>query len=370
MNAASPLRHVAFDARPLLEPRGGLRRYLGELLPELARAAPGVTWTGVSTSRPSDPPPGPFRWEVVPGPDASALRFAWEGLALPAALRALGPDVFFSPWGAVPGNPRVPVVATLHDLAFLERPGSLPLRHRLYWNRVARRLPRATAVIAVSEATRAAALARLPLDPSRVRVVPEAPSAAFRPADPARVAEARSRHSLDGRYVLAVGAFEPRKNLETAVAAAGLAARRLAAPLPLAVVGREPAGPVAGAPHARRLGPLDDEELAALMTAAAAVLVPSLDEGFGLPVLEAMACGAPVIASRAGALPEVAGDAALLLDPLDGDAWAEAVASVAADEALSGRLRAAGPVRAALFSWRAAARATLEVLRGAAGAPA
>lgn len=370
MDAAAPLRHVAFDARPLLEPRGGLRRYLAELLPALAVEAPGIAWTGVATARPADPPPGPFRWEVVRGPNASPLRFAWEALALPAALRALRPDVFFSPWGAVPAGARVPVVATLHDLAFLERPGTLPLRHRLYWNRVARRLPRAAAVIAVSAATRDGAFARLRLDPSRVRVVPEAAAAGFRPAGPERVAQARARRRLEGPYALAVGAFEPRKNLGTAVAATALAARLLGAPLPLAIVGREPAGPVEGAPHARRLGPLDDGELAALMTAAAAVLVPSLDEGFGLPVLEAMACGAPVIASRAGALPEVAGDAAILLDPHDRGGWAEALASVVADAGLAARLRAAGPGRAALFSWQAAARATLEVLAGAAGARA
>lgn len=368
MDVAAPLRHVAFDARPLLEPRGGLRRYLAELLPALAAEAPGVSWTGIATSRPADPPPGPFRWEVVRGPNASALRFAWEGLALPAALRALQPDVFFSAWGAVPGGAHVPVVATLHDLSFLERPGSLPFRHRLYWNRVARRLPRAHEVIAVSAATRAAALARLPLDPARVHVVPEAPSAAFRPVDPARAEEARARHRLDGPFALAVGAFEPRKNLETAVAAAGLAARRLGAPLDLAIVGREPAGPVERAPHARRLGPLDDEELAALMTVASAVLVPSFDEGFGLPLIEAMACGAPVIASRAGALPEVAGGAAVLLDPRDRDGWSEALSSVVADAGLAARLSAAGLERALCFSWRAAARATLEVFTAAAGA--
>jgi glycosyltransferase involved in cell wall biosynthesis len=358
----SPLRHVAFDARPLLEPRGGLRRYLAELLPALAAEAPGVTWTGVATAVPGGFLPGPFRWTVVPGPRASLLRPAWEALALRSALRALRPDVFFSPWGAVPARSPVPVVATLHDLAFLERPGTLPLRHRLYWNRVARRLPRADAVIAVSQATRAAALSRLPLDPSRVRVVPEAAAAAFRPAGAARVREARERHGLTGPFALAVGAFEPRKNLRTAVAATGLAARTLGAPLPLVVVGREAPGPVDGAPHARRLGPLGDEELAALMTTAAAVLVPSLDEGFGLPLLEAMACGAPVLASRAGALPEVAGSAAILLDPLDHDGWAAALATVVADGALAGRLRSGGFARAATFSWRASARATLEVL--------
>lgn len=362
----SALRHVAFDARPLLEPRGGLRRYLGELLPALAAEAPHVAWTGVSIAIPPAAAPDRVSWHVVPGPRSSVLRPAWEALPLPRALRALRPDVFFSPWGAVPGGCLVPVVATLHDVAFLALPRTLPLRHRLYWMRVARRLPLAAAVIAVSEATRAAALARLPLDPSRVHVVPEAAGAAFRPAGTERVEEVRRRHSLPGRFVLAVGAFEPRKNLETAVAATGLVARRLGAPLPLVIVGREAPGPVDGAPHARRLGPLGDEELAALMTAATAVVVPSLNEGFGLPLLEAMSCGAPVVASRAGALPEVAGGAALLVDPLDRDGWADALARIVEDEDLSARLSSSGLARAEAFSWRASARATLDVLATAA----
>ncbi len=362
MTDLSALRHVAFDARPLLEPRGGLRRYLGELLPALAAEAPHVAWTGISTATPPGNPPDRVTWRVVPGPRASILRPLWEALPLPRALDALGPDVFFSPWGAVPRGSSIPVVATLHDVSFLALPGSLPLRHRLYWTRVARRLPLAAAVIAVSEATRAAALARLPLDPSRIHVVPEAAGEAFRPAGRNRVDEVRERHSLPERFVLAVGAFEPRKNLGTAVAATALVARRLGAPLPLVVVGRESPGPVDGAPHARRLGPLDDGELAALMTAATAVVVPSLDEGFGLPLLEAMSCGAPVVASRAGALPEVAGGAALLVEPLDHAGWADALARIVEDGALAARLRSGGLARAEAFSWRASARATLALL--------
>ncbi|MBK9964396.1 MAG: glycosyltransferase family 4 protein [Holophagales bacterium] len=358
----SAFRHVAFDARPLLEPRGGLRRYLGELLPALAAEAPHVAWTGITIATPPDAPPDRVSWSVVPGPRASILRPFWEALPLRRALESLGPDVFFSPWGAVPGGSPVPVVATLHDVSFLALPRTLPLRHRLYWSRLARRLPLAAAVIAVSEATRTAALARLPLDPSRVHVVPEAAGSAFRPAGKDRVEEARKRHSLPERFVLAVGAFEPRKNLGTAVAATGLVARRLGAPLPLVVVGREAPGPIEGAPHARRLGPLGDDELAALMTSATAVVVPSLDEGFGLPLLEAMSCGAPVVASNAGALPEVAGGAALLVDPLDDAGWVDALARIVEDDALAARLRSGGLARAEAFSWRATARATLALL--------
>lgn len=364
----SALRHVAFDARPLLEPTGGLRRYLEELLPALVAEAPHVAWTGISVAAP--PPTGLPRvsWLVVPGPQASLLRPAWEAVRLPRALRALRPDVFFSPWGAIPGASAAPVVATLHDLAFLSRPGSLPLRHRLYWNRVARRLRRATAVIAVSEATRAAALVNLPLDGSRVHVVHEAAARAFRPAGAERVEEARRRHALPGSFALAVGAFEPRKNLGTAVAATGLLAGTLGAPLPFVVVSREAPGAVEGAPHARRLGPVPDDELAALMTAATAVLVPSLDEGFGLPLLEAMACGAPVVAARAGALPEVAGGAALLVEPTDLEGWVGALARVLAEPPVAERMRSAGLARAGAFSWEASARKTLAVLAGVAEA--
>jgi glycosyltransferase involved in cell wall biosynthesis len=358
----SALRHVAFDARPLLEPPGGLRRYLGELLPALVAEAPHIAWTGISIATPPGTPPDRVRWHVVPGPRSSALRPIWESLPLPRALSALDPDVFFSPWGAVPGGSSVPVAATLHDVTFLSLPRTLPLRHRLYWTRVARRLPLAAAVITVSEATRAAALARLPLDPSRVHVVPEAAGPVFRPAGGDRVDDVRRRHSLPERFVLAVGTFEPRKNLGAAVAATGLVARRLGAPLPLVIVGREYPGPVDDAPHARRLGALGDDDLAALMTAATAVVIPSLDEGFGLPLLEAMSCGAPVVAACAGALPEVAGGAALLVDPLDHGGWADALVRIVEDDLLAARMRAQGLARAEAFSWRASARATLDVL--------
>lgn len=369
MSDLSALRHVAFDARPFLEPRGGLRRYLEELLPALVAEAPQVAWTGIGTTTPPGEPPDRVTWRVVPGPRSSLLRPAWEALPLPRALARLGADVFFSPWGAVPRHSPVPVVATLHDVAFLALPRTLPLRHRLYWSRLARRLPLAAAVVAVSDATRQAALARLPLDPARLHVVPEAAGNAFRPAGKDRVDQVRRRHALPERFVLSVGAFEPRKNLGAALAATKLAAARLGSPLPFVVVGREAPGPIAGAPHARRLGPLGDEELAALMTAATAVIVPSLDEGFGLPLLEAMSCGAPVVASSSGSLPEVAGGAALLVDPFDHAGFAAALARIVEDGALASRMRSAGLARSSAFSWRASAQATLAVLAAVAGAP-
>lgn len=363
---------VAIDARALREPAGGLRRYLHGLLPALAAEAP--AWRFElhldAPLAPHDRPPAPVDWDVRVhrAPHASLLRPLWEHLRLAPALRRTRPDVLFSPYGMVPPAWGGTVVASLHDLAFLERPWLLPWRHRVYWRRLAARLSQAEAVLAVSHATRAAAIQRLGLDPARVHVVWSGVDSSFRPSAPQAQADVRRRCGLDAPFVLAVGAFEPRKNLGLLLEALAPAAT-LPATLQgvvLAVVGPAPA-PAVGAPaHLRALGRVSDADLVALMGAAELVAVPSLDEGFGLPLLEAMACGAPVLAARAGALPEVAGDAAWLLPPDDVGAWRAACAALCADRARRAELAARGRARAAAFTWAASARGTLALLRASA----
>src|SRR5262249_34164637 len=157
-------------------------------------------------------------------------------------------DVFFSPYGAVPPLP-CPVVATLHDLAFLDRPGLLSWRHAPYWRRVARRLRLATTVIAVSEASRAVALRRLALGSNRVVTIPNGIDPHFRPAPTEHVAALRERLGLSGDFVLAVAAWQPRKNLPLLAEAVALASRQRGQPLPLVIVGRPDASAQRRFPH-------------------------------------------------------------------------------------------------------------------------
>jgi glycosyltransferase involved in cell wall biosynthesis len=236
----------------------------------------------------------------------------------------------------------VPTVLTVHDLAILRAPGAFPRWHRLYGSAGLRRVLRsADAVVAVSEFTRdeVVELAGVPAD--RVRVVPNGVDPVFVPDGP----------RVDGDYVLAVGTLEPRKNLARAVEAAQVAG------VELRVVGARGWG---GVDVDGWVGEVPDTELAALYRGARCVLYPSLYEGFGLPVLEAMACGVPVVTSRGTAMEEVAGEAAVLVDPLDVSAIAEGIATSAArrDE-----LVRVGLERARAFDWKQSADDVVELWR-------
>jgi glycosyltransferase involved in cell wall biosynthesis len=204
--------------------------------------------------------------------------------------------------------------------------------------------------------------------PEKVVVTPLGVGAQFRPAE-ADPAWLRSRFGIQGRFVLCVGALEPRKNLATALRAFERLATR-DPDLELVVAG--PAGwrnqefeRLLGGSRApvRMTGLLSDQELVALYSATACFLYPSLAEGFGLPVLEALACGAPVVTSNRGALPEVSGDAALLADPDDEESVAEAVGRILSDTELAAELGRRGPSRAGGFTWERCADLTAGVYR-------
>ncbi|MGD0999509.1 MAG: glycosyltransferase family 1 protein [Candidatus Brocadiia bacterium] len=256
-------------------------------------------------------------------------------------------------------------VITIHDIIPLTNPEWVPasdgrrMRAQLDF---ARR--RCQAVITVSEFVRGQLIAR-GLAPERVTATPEACAPAFRPRDPGHQAACRAAAGLgpEEPFVLFVGTLDPRKNLRTLLEAS--AAVRSAAPHRLMVIGKNPYGPdpdLAGRDIVRLTG-IEDEMLAGLMSAATLFVLPSLAEGFGLPVLEAMACGCPVITSNTTSLPEVCGDAAILVDPLDANALAERLRALLRDEPLRRDLRAKGLARAAQFSWERMARETFAVYR-------
>ncbi len=265
---------------------------------------------------------------------------------------------------------RIPTVLTVHDLIF-ER---FPHYHkRLNHFFLTRTMPlfarRATAIITISRASRDDLIALYGIPPQKVHVIYEAPAPHFRPPPPQAIEAARQRYHLPERYVLTVGTIEPRKNLTRLLSAFERAyAQGLADAL--VIVGqrgwlyedffrRLEASPARDAVILPGFVP--DEDLPALYAGATVFALPSLYEGFGLPMLEAMACGTPVVASRAGALPEVGGDAALYVDPTDVEALAGTLARCLKDADLRAAMREAGLRRAAQFTWERTARETAAV---------
>jgi len=267
---------------------------------------------------------------------------------------------------AVPPTRGRPLVATVHDLAFRHYPDAYPAAGRRYHDRAARIVAgEAARVIAVSQATADDLTELYGVEPARISVVPlgvEPPGAADQPAAARLLADLGVR----GPFLLAVGTLEPRKNLPRLLAAFGEVTDEL--PDHFLVV----AGPVGWGPTLRPTwdsvrvklaGPVGDPVLRALYRTAEGLAYPSLYEGFGLPVVEAMAHGLPVLTSDRSSLPEVAGDAAVLVDPLDRGAIAKGLVRLVTDSALRRRLADAGPRRAARFTWPATAAGTWAAYR-------
>lgn len=305
----------------------------------------------------------------------------WLGQLFHWPMNRLVPEaeLFHATEHLLPPFADIPTVLTVHDLIF-ER---YPQYHKI-WNYVFLKsaMPlfcrRATAIIAVSEATKADLQALYGLNPAKITVIPEAAASRFVPQPAERIEAARRRYGLPPRYILSVGTIEPRKNLSRLVDACGpLLEGRLSDCL--VIVGSKGWLYEEFFRHLERLpwqdkvilpGFVADEDLPALYSGALVTVQPSLWEGFGLPVLEAMACGSPVCASNASSLPEVGGDAARYFDPANTDAISSTLADILRDPELRQEMRQRGLARAAAFSWRNTAERTLalyeRVLRGAA----
>jgi glycosyltransferase involved in cell wall biosynthesis len=382
--------HIGIDAsRIAVAARTGTEQYTYELLAALARRDRQSRYTLYCNQPPAALPPlGPnFALRRIPFPRL------WTHVRLSAELALRPPDTLFIPAHVLPlGAPlrqHTRTVVTIHDLGYLRFPEAHTPAQRLYlrlstrWSAQA-----ATRLIAISTATRDDLVRYIGVRPEKIAVVYHGLSPRFRPVeDPAALAATQERYSIRPPYFLYVGTVQPRKNLVRLIEAFAQILQisdfrlQITDPnlqsaiynLQLVIAGKRGwltetierrAAELGVAERVRFAGYVADDDLPALLSGALGFVFPSLYEGFGMPVLEAMACGAPVLTSATSALPEVAGDAALLVDPADTAAIAEGLARLATDAALRADLRARGLARAAQFTWERCAEETLAVIVG------
>lgn len=356
---------------------GGIGTYVWELLPALAAADRSADFVPFRSRWRHDPP---RMWLLARPPvvvprSIRTLYPSWDLLGrptLPAELAGARVVHATNPAAIPPVRDDQKLVVTVHDLAFDRFPELYPRGWRwLYRAGLRAAARRADAILVPSRSTADDLISRSPFDPERVHVTPLAPSLHARSNDDP--ANGLRRIAVTRPYLLFVGTLEPRKNLVRLVRAY----RRIAPDVPHSLVLTGPRGwrgDELDAELARpgpgkivRTGRVDDAELDALYRGADAFAYLSLHEGFGLPIVEAMARGVPVITSNVSALPEVAAGAALLVDPVDVEAIANALRRVLTDPALADDLRRRGRERAATLTWAATARATLDVYRQVTG---
>jgi glycosyltransferase involved in cell wall biosynthesis len=375
---------IGVDGRAFSSPAGGVRRYVWEIYGAVADVAPDVDVVAIGAwpydSLPSGVTPYPAR--------AFPTNLGWMALSIPLAVRHASLDVFHAPAYTAPLWGVHPQAVTIHDVSPVRKPEwdaykNDPAR-RYFYRRSALAADR---VLTDSQFSRTEITAAYGIPTDRIDVVSLAAADVFTPGpfDPAKLPA-----GVTQPYALHVGDLQVRRNLPTALQAilsnrlgkgdrgsevregrSGLgidATNQLK--LVLAGIDRGVGGDLvataaaAGDPGALILtGPVSEDVLVNLYRGASMLLYPSRYEGFGLPVLEAMRCGVPVIAANCASVPEIAGDAGVLLDPLDVPAWTNAIGQVLGDASMTARLRDAGIARAAEFSWARTAKDTIDVLR-------
>jgi glycosyltransferase involved in cell wall biosynthesis len=374
--------HVAINAHLLARTRSfrraGVSNYVEALLTHLGEVDRHNRYT-VYTTRGLDaralglPPNFRVRPSLLPTINPR-VRIPWEQLLAPALLRLGGADVYHGVLNVMPLACPVPSVVTIHDLSAFLFPQTFRRVNRTYtrWAiRVSCR--RAARIIAVSEFTKQEIVRWLRVPPERIAVTYDACDERFVPPDPAEVERFRRAKGLPERFVLFLGTLEPRKNIPLLLEAYAQIARSVDAPLIIAgskgwlyepILAR--AEQLGLGEKLRFTGYVEQAEQHLWYAAASVFAFPSLYEGFGMPPLEAMACGTPVVTSSSSSLPEVVGDAGLMVSPDDPEELADGLHRVLTDRELHAELRARGLVQARRFSWRETAERTQEVYRAAA----
>ena len=367
---------IYIDVSSAVHAKAGIGRYAGSLAQALIARKPDRFALFYNRTRGSLPPEG---LGSIPARTVRAgykpWRMAvWMGQLAGIGFNRLVPDVelFHATEHLLPPLRGVPTVLTIHDMIFKMFPEHQKRLNYWYLNAT---MPlycrKADAIVTVSESSKRDIVAHYGLDPARVNVIYEAAAPEFVPAAPEALDEVRRRYSLPERFMIHVGTIEPRKNLTRLIAALERL-REAGLIIPLLVVGgkgwlydeffeRLEQSNVRDDVHFPGFVPSAD--LPAIYSAASLAAVPSVYEGFGLPVLEAMACGTPVVSSGASSLPELGGEAARYFDPYDVEAMAEAIGEVWGDELLQGEMREKGLRQAAKFSWKRAAEETWAVYK-------
>lgn len=368
---------ISLDAIPLAAPRTGVGHYTFELARHLALLAPADEFELVSPFPIAAPFPGQAEQDLPNNlrtvhAKVNSLRRRWFAVGLPLYLRQSQSDLFHGTNYEVPLWGKRPAVLTIHDLSLLLHADTHEAR---LVRRGRRRLPlmarAASLIITPSESVRREVLEHLRIEPSKVVSIPEAPRDIFRPLPVEETIETRRRLRIENDFILFVGTIEPRKNLLTLLKAFEEILRSTSHRPQLVIAGKEGWLTNELFSHVKKSGVesrlrftgyLSDDDLCALYSSCRVFIYPSLYEGFGLPPLEAMACGAPVIASRIPSIVEAVGpDAARLISPTDVQALARSINEILSDENERRQLSRTGQQRAAEFSWEKTARATLAV---------
>jgi glycosyltransferase involved in cell wall biosynthesis len=397
--------NICLDLSPVVHQKAGLASYARELATQLVQMGAGISWSLFHYNRcPPAPLPAPLdalpryvvpwgahRWRLT-----TALRH-FLGLGMDRFFA--GVDIFHATEHLLPRLSSIRSVFTLHDLIFLFYPQThKPLNRWFLALMMPRFLRAADAIIAVSECTKRDAIRFYGIPEEKITVIYEGVNPRFRPASPEAVQAIRAKYSLPEHFILYVGTIEPRKNLTALLEAfhhllATCDLRPATCDLQPATCDLQPATcdlrpatcdwrlvfvgkkgwlyqgffrrlrELGLEDRVRFTGYVPDEDLPALYSAADLFTFPSLYEGFGLPVLEAMACGVPVVCSNTSSLPEVVGEAGIMVEPHNVHALARAMGRVLTDEALRASLRARGLERAQRFTWEEAAKRTVEVYR-------
>jgi glycosyltransferase involved in cell wall biosynthesis len=358
---AAAVVKVLIDLRMVRGPLHGIARYALELARRLPHLEPTFEFSGLVGPGFSSEELGELTPRIPLLRTGTEFLSAFEQPSLAAVLFSARPTLFHATSFSLPALWPGRLVATLHDANHLALADSATLSRTAYYRVVVGpRAKHARALITVSEFSRQELSQHLDLAPEQLQVISNGVDASFHPAVQSELDGFRARRGLPPRYFAAIGSVKAHKNL----AVLRSIASSLPAPLVL-LAGRGVKRALGFPEEVLELSPLPDEELVRFYAGATAVLAPSRYEGFGLPVLEAMACGVPVIASSSGAHPEVVGRAGLLVATDDSMAWKDAALRVYRDEALRQELSDLGRERALRYSWDDCARQTLEVYRRA-----